>query len=151
MSADATAAAAPDPTLTADALFREHRQRIFRQTDRLFAGLMMFQFVAGVAAALWVAPRTWVGLHSGTHPHVYAALFLGGLFNLVPAVIALRRPGAASTRFVVSVGQALASGLLIHLSGGRIETHFHIFGSLAFLSFYRDWRVLVPATAITAV
>jgi len=39
---------------------------------------------------------------------------------------------------------------LIHLTGGRIETHFHIFGSLAFLAFYRDWRVLVPATVIVA-
>ncbi len=36
----------------------------------------------------------------------------------------------------------LWSGVLIHLTGGRIETHFHVFGSLAFLSFYRDWRVL---------
>lgn len=26
--------------------------------------------------------------------------------------------------------------------------HFHIFGSLAVLAFHRDWRVLVPATAI---
>ena len=42
----------------------------------------------------------------------------------------------------------LWSGLLIHLTGGRIETHFHIFGSLAFLAFYRDWRVLATATAI---
>ena len=40
--------------------------------------------------------------------------------------------------------------LLIHLTGGRIETHFHVFGSLAFLSFYRDWRVLVPATIVVA-
>jgi len=36
------------------------------------------------------------------------------------------------------------------LSGGRIETHFHVFGSLAFLAFYRDWRVLVPATIVVA-
>jgi two-component system, sensor histidine kinase and response regulator len=42
------------------------------------------------------------------------------------------------------------SGLLIHLSGGRIETHFHVFGSLAFLAFYRDWRVLIPATVVVA-
>jgi signal transduction histidine kinase len=45
----------------------------------------------------------------------------------------------------------LYSALLIHLSGGRIETHFHIFGSLAFLGFYRDWRVLVPATIVVAL
>src|SRR5688572_27858295 len=44
----------------------------------------------------------------------------------------------------------LMSALLIHLTGGRIETHFHVFGSLAFLAFYRDWRVLVPATVIVA-
>jgi len=55
------------------------------------------------------------------------------------------------TRFVISAAQVLHSALLIHLSGGRIETHFHVFGSLAFLSFYRDWRVLVPATVVVAV
>ncbi len=41
--------------------------------------------------------------------------------------------------------------LLIHLTGGRIETHFHVFGSLAFLAVYRDWRVLITASAIVAV
>src|SRR5678815_1927896 len=39
----------------------------------------------------------------------------------------------------------LYSALLIHLSGGRIETHFHVFGSLAFLAFYLDWTVLLTA------
>ena len=45
----------------------------------------------------------------------------------------------------------LMGALLIHLTGGRIETHFHVFGSLAFLAFYRDWRVLVPATIVVAL
>src|SRR5205085_3892425 len=36
------------------------------------------------------------------------------------------------------------------LTGGRIETHFHVFGSLAFLAFYRDWRVLLSATVVVA-
>ena len=44
----------------------------------------------------------------------------------------------------------LMGALLIHLSGGRIETHFHVFGSLAFLALYRDWRVLVTASAVVA-
>jgi PAS domain S-box-containing protein len=44
----------------------------------------------------------------------------------------------------------LSSALLIPLSGGRIETHFHVFGSLAFLSFYRDWRVIVTGTIVVA-
>ena len=45
----------------------------------------------------------------------------------------------------------LMGALLIHLTGGRLETHFHVFGSLAFLAFYRDWRVLVPATIVVAL
>jgi len=45
----------------------------------------------------------------------------------------------------------LYSALLIHLTGGRIETHFHVFGSLAILAFYRDWRVFVPATLVIVV
>ena len=43
------------------------------------------------------------------------------------------------------------SGLLIHLTGGRLESHFHVFGSLAFLAFYRDIRVLGTATVVTAI
>ena len=42
------------------------------------------------------------------------------------------------------------AGLLIHLTGGRIETHFLVFGSLAFLMFYADWRVLITASLVTA-
>src|SRR5262249_30890004 len=52
------------------------------------------------------------------------------------------------TRQCIAVAQMLWSGLLIHLMGGRIETHFHVFGSLAFLAFYRDWRVLMTATLV---
>ena len=67
-----------------------------------------------------------------------------------PAVLALVWPGRVLTRHAVAVGQMLVSALFIHLTGGRIETHFHVFGSLAFLAFYRDWRVLVSATVVVA-
>src|SRR5437773_2803615 len=60
-------------------------------------------------------------------------------------------PGRVLTRHAVAVGQMLVSALFIHLSGGRIETHFHVFGSLAFLAFYRDWRVLITATVVVAM
>jgi signal transduction histidine kinase/CheY-like chemotaxis protein len=44
-----------------------------------------------------------------------------------------------------------ADWCVIHLSGGRIETHFHVFGSLAFLAFYRDIPVLATATVIVSL
>jgi C4-dicarboxylate-specific signal transduction histidine kinase len=112
---------------------------------------MVFQWVAGVVAALLISPRTWIGATSQTHIHVWAAIFLGGAISGFPVFLAWKNPGFASTRHIIAAAQMLTSALLIHLSGGRIETHFHVFGSLAFLAFYRDWRVLLTATVIVAV
>jgi two-component system sensor histidine kinase/response regulator len=123
----------------------------YRRTDRFFAGLLAAQWVAAVALALWVTPQTWAGTDARTHPHVFAAVALGFLIAVVPVALALLRPGRTVTRHAVAAGQMMMSALLIHLTGGRIETHFHIFGSLAFLGFYRDWRVILTATAVTAV
>ena len=131
-------------------LYAEHRRAIFERTDRMFAALMFVQWVAGIAAAVWLSPKTWAGSYSQTHIHVWAAVFLGGALSLFPISLALLRPGENSTRYLIATSQMLMSSLLIHLTGGRIETHFHVFGSLAFLSFYRDWRVLVPATVVVA-
>lgn len=124
-----------------------HRCRV----DRWMIILMTFQWVAGVGAAYWISPYTWEGTSYSPHIHTFAALYLGGLFFLFPAILAFRFPGRSCTRHAIAVGQLLTSGLLIHLSGGRIETHFHVFGSLAFLAFYRDWKVLISATLVTAV
>lgn len=135
----------------AEQIYAEHQQRIYGQTDRMFAVLMAIQWLAGIAAAFFISPRTWIGQTSDVHIHVWAAVFLGGIISFFPIILAILRPGEALTRYTIAVGQMLMSSLLIHLSGGRIETHFHVFGSLAFLSFYRDWRVLVPATAIVAL
>jgi signal transduction histidine kinase len=134
----------------ADVLRREHEQALWKQTDRLFAMLLILQWFAAVLIAFWLSPRAWRGLEHHVHPHIWAAVFLGGIITLFPVYLAVFHPGQSLTRMVIAAAQLLDSALLIHLSGGRIETHFHIFGSLAFLSFYRDWRVLVPATLVVA-
>ncbi|MBX3393945.1 MAG: response regulator [Phycisphaerae bacterium] len=118
------------------------------RTDRMFIVLMLSQFVLGVIAALLVSPRTWSGPINRLHIHVYAALILGAIISSLPIYLAITRPGEAVTRHVIAIAQTVWSALLIHLTGGRIETHFHVFGSLAFLAFYRDWRVLLTATAV---
>ncbi len=138
-------------TRRANELFTTYQQEIYRSTDRLFAGLMAFQWIAGIVFALLVSPLAWAGSESSTHLHVWAAIVLGGSISLFPALLGIFRPGRLSTRVTISVAQMLMGALLIHLTGGRIETHFHVFGSLAFLAFYRDWRVLVPATIVVAL
>jgi hypothetical protein len=132
-------------------LFHEAEENVHRRADRLFAWLMLFQWTAGIVAAVWISPRTWIGASSQVHWHVWAAVFLGGAITSLPVYLAFKQPGRALTRHTIAVAQMFFSALLIHLTGGRIETHFHVFGSLAFLAFYRDWRVLVTATSVVAL
>ncbi len=134
-----------------DELFKEHQQQIYRDTDNLFARLMILQWLAGIGAALVITPFTWDGESSAIHIHVWASIFIGGIITVFPVLLTRVCPGAAITRHVIAVAQMLMSALLISLTGGRIETHFHVFGSLVILSFYRDWRVLIPATIVVAV
>jgi two-component system, sensor histidine kinase and response regulator len=137
-------------TSRAAELVAQHQNRIYARTSRLFTILMIVQWLAGIAAALWISPRTWAGATGYVHLHVWLAIFLGGAITSLPVFLTVIRPTDTFTRHTVAVCQMLMSSLLIHLSGGRIETHFHVFGSLAFLAFYRDWRVLVPATIVVA-
>jgi two-component system, sensor histidine kinase and response regulator len=130
--------------------FENLQRQQYARTDRLFAVLMAVQWVFGIVVATWVSPRTWVGAESTVHIHVWAAVFVGGIISAVPIMLAIMEPGHTATRHTIAVAQMLWSALLIHLTGGRIETHFHVFGSLAFLAIYRDWRVLVPATVVVA-
>ena len=81
--------------------------------------------------------------------HLFTALFLGGSISSLPIFLAIRYPGAVLTRNVIAVAQMLWSSVLIHLTGGRSR---HTFTSLItrLLSFYRDWKILIPATLVTA-
>ena len=135
----------------ATVLFDELHLRIFKQTDRLFAGLMAVQWIGGIVAALCLSPTTWAGGQSSINIHVWAAIFVGGALAVLPIGMVLMYPGRAATRHTIAVCEMLFSALLIDVTGGRIETHFQIFGALALLAFYRDWRVLVTASAVTAI
>ncbi len=128
----------------------EQRTRQYRFTDRLLACLLACEFVAGIATALWISPYAWAGLDRQLHPHVLAAVLLGSLIISFPIFLAKFHAGMPHTRHIIAIAQMLMAGLLIHLTGGRIETHFIVFGSLAFLMFYRDWRVLITASFVTA-
>ena len=127
-----------------------HLDRIYRQTDRLFLWLTLLEYVGGVIAALALTPKSYYGSLGVVHPHVLVAVVLGAVIAAPIVFATLMWPGQYRTRVTVAVCQMLMSALLIHLSGGRIETHFHVFGTLAFLAFYRDWRILIPATLVVA-
>jgi signal transduction histidine kinase/ActR/RegA family two-component response regulator len=131
-------------------LFQRDLSNICRRVDRMFMVLLVLEWIGGILAALLVSPRAWEGVESHVHAHVYLAVYLGGAIISFPLLVAWWLPGSVWSRHTIAAGQVLFSSLLIHLTGGRLETHFHIFGSLAFLAMYRDWRVLMTASVIVA-
>lgn len=135
-----------DPRI--ETVFQSHLINLQMLTDRVFACLLVAQWLFAIACSIWVSPRTWVGAESSVHIHVWSAVFLGGVLISLPLGLIIWFPRSPLNRFVNATAQVLFSSLLIHLMGGRIEAHFHIFGSLAILSFYRDARVLMLAVGI---
>ena len=131
-------------------LFDKHMFETYSRVDKLFAYLMVMQWAGAIVLAFVVTPKTWAGETSEPHVHLYAALALGGLLTFMPVFLAFKRPGQALTRHIIVTCQVLFSALLIHLTGGRIETHFHLFGSFAFIAFYKDWKVIITATVVAA-
>jgi methyl-accepting chemotaxis protein len=106
--------------------------------DRVLSLLLVLHFPAAIALAV---------LH-GTY---VAAIVVGGGISLVGYLLAKRAPGAFATRAFVALGLMGYSALFISQSHGMVEMHFHIFGALAFLLVYRDWRVIVIAAGFIAV
>jgi PAS domain S-box-containing protein len=140
---------AADPAARrAAVLFGQHQHAICRRADRLFASLLLSEWLAGIVLALAVAPLSWAGKVTPPDSFLFSAVFLGGAIVGVPCLLALARPGRPLTRQVVGIAQMLMGLLLLHLTTGRPETHYYTFASLALLAFYRDWRVLVTAILV---
>ncbi|MEM9364392.1 MAG: ATP-binding protein [Planctomycetota bacterium] len=131
--------------------FLIYLNQMHRLVDRIFATLLILQWVFAIACAVFISPLAWDGGESHLHIHVAAAVILGGLITVLPVALAFIAPCTSATRLVIASAQAMFSALLIHLMGGRIEAHFHVFVSLALLSAYRDRTVFLPVVLITAV
>ena len=69
-------------------------------------------------------------LHSVGHAAPLAAFAI---------VAADRRIGRKLRAAIASVGLVTASALIVHVSGGLIEAHFHFFVIVAVITLYEDW------------
>jgi PAS domain S-box-containing protein len=132
----------------AEIIFRALKETTYKQTDRMFAWLIAFEWLAAMTAAWLISPCVLPGF--STLHLVGSASALAGMIYLFPLFLALRNSGSTWTRHAVAVGQMVTPALFIHLTGGGFETDFFIFGALASLASYRDVWVLVSATLAVA-
>lgn len=88
------------------------------------------------------------GIARGYEPlHVFTeASILGGITIVAAFLTSMRmRALAAATGLVTS------SAILVHVSGGTIEAHFHFFVVLGLMTLYHDWTSYVVALAYVVV
>jgi methyl-accepting chemotaxis protein len=87
-------------------------------------------------------------IEDGTVLHTLLEGAVVGIFAFVGSRAALSRTLRASA---ISFGLISSSAILVHLSGGYIELHFHFFVMLVFLALYHDWIPYLLAVAYVAI
>ncbi len=100
----------------------------------------------GIVALLW--------LHAGALPLVGLAYgdslehaWGHGEPLAVCAAAATRLGGRLLRAVVASFGLLSASAMLVHLTGGLTEAHFHFFVMISVVTLYEDWRTFLLAFA----
>ncbi len=144
----APAATTNDPVSTR--LLADHRD-FCATVDRGMAWLVAVEATVALLLAWLYTPNAWAGTSVSPHTHVLAALLVGGGSAAALAWFTRTQPGQALTRHTAAVAVMLLSALFIHVGGGRIEVHFAVFVSLAFLAAYRDWLVMLTGMVTIAV
>lgn len=82
------------------------------------------------------------------HPSIWMILAGTTLFTTAAVSLALKRPLAPFTRFVVACSQMAASAPIVALTTAHPEMQLLEVGSLALVAMYRDARVLLASTLI---
>jgi PAS domain S-box-containing protein len=114
---------------------------------------------AGVPAEDWRARHRIVTVVLALHLPVLLVMGLlvgrGGLADTLVDVgivaamlaVALLRTSRIVRTVAATLGLLTCSALLVHLTGGLTEMHFHFFFALALLAVYEEWRVYALAGA----
>lgn len=118
---------------------KQQLSRSFEKTDYFMLKLLFLH---------WVVASTVVAYAFST----YLLGFVGGaiIFGTAYSVFKLN-PGSPLSRMTMGAAFMAFSMLFIQQHLGRIEMHFHIFVSLAFLIRYKDIAPVLAATVTTAV
>lgn len=103
----------------------------------------------GIVVLLWVHAfaLTGVGLVRGFG--LVHSVLEGG-FVAVLAVLS-RRGGIRVRSAWATLGLVSSSAILVHLSGGVIESHFHFFAMIGVITLYQDWLPFGLAIAFIAL
>ena len=93
----------------------------------------------GILSILWlhVLSVPMFGIYMEASPSLY--LGGGGLLAFIAVAARLSVVRRRLQSAIATCGLMTASALLVHLSGGQIELHFHFFVMMSVIVLYQDW------------
>ena len=113
------------------------------RADSQIFWLLIAQWAVILSTSIAMATR-WQHARLDT---LSAAVIWVGVLSVLPLAMVLRSPGSRWSRWTVVVSQGVMSALLWHISGGRPDTHLHLFAWLVVVALYRDVTALLATVA----
>lgn len=122
-------------------IYDTRRQALYVTADRSYRPLLAVQWLGAYALGLlqFFAARPSPACEAVS---LWGALSLGGIINAAPYALIHLRPGRPATRWAIAISQSLFYILLLRIVPGSLDVRWYVFAALAFLTFYRDWRLL---------
>jgi PAS domain S-box-containing protein len=93
----------------------------------------------GIIILLWLHALGLVGFGLIVGAGLIHSLLEGSLVALAALGASLAHLHRRVRASIACLGLIIASGVLVHLSGGYIELHFHFFVMVVVISLYQDW------------
>src|SRR3989442_11981114 len=125
---------------------------VWRARHRFLVGLTFFHVLIIALAAPFLGKHwelsLWAFFDDDSMLHVVGEGLVVASFG---ALACWRRVGRTVQATLVGFGLMSSSAILVHLSGGYIEFHFHFFVMLAVLALCQDWIPYLLAVAFVAV
>jgi diguanylate cyclase (GGDEF)-like protein len=124
-----------------------NRLRRWLPRGRMLPDAVWAQRHRGILTLLWLhVPALFLYALVRGQSVAHSFLEAGAVAAFAAVGNALRAERRLST-VVVSLGLLTSSAVLVHLSGGLIEMHFHYFVIVGVVALYQDWRPFLIAIA----
>ena len=101
----------------------------------------------GILTVLWLHVPAIVLFAVAMGDGVLHGILEGGIIALIAGAATLVRDQRRATTILTAVGLLSCSAVLVHLSGGVIELHFHFFVMVGVVVLYQDWWPFLFAIA----
>ena len=109
-----------------------------KEAHKIFVIVIIFQWLASIVIGF-------------INDLALMSIVTSSFIAIVPLVLIAKMPDAAVTRHSIAISTQALTALHIQQFMGLTEMHFEIFTLLAFLSIYRDWKIIVTGVLTVAV